>query len=102
MNRLAIPKTHKLYIGGKFPRSESGRVYEVLSHKGDFLANAAKGSRKDARDAVKAAVMVEDVARTVHIARQGGELIPIPQAAIDSLFTRYQNVYGQAPQGALT
>ena len=57
---------------------------------------------KDARDAVKAAVMVEDVARTVHIARQGGELIPIPQAAIDSLFTRYQNVYGQAPQGALT
>ncbi|MCI4656359.1 L-ribulose-5-phosphate 4-epimerase [Cryobacterium zhongshanensis] len=56
---------------------------------------------KDARDAVKAAVMVEDVARTVHIARQGGELIPIPQAAIDSLFNRYQNVYGQAPQGAL-
>lgn len=55
----------------------------------------------DAHDAVKAAVMVEDVARTVHIARQGGELIPIPQAAIDSLFNRYQNVYGQAPQGAL-
>jgi len=57
---------------------------------------------KDARDAVKAAVMVEDVARTVHIARQGGELIPIPQADIDALFNRYQNVYGQAPQGALT
>jgi L-ribulose-5-phosphate 4-epimerase len=56
---------------------------------------------KDARDAVKAAVMVEDVARTVHIARQCGELIPIPQAAIDSLYNRYQNVYGQAPQGAL-
>lgn len=56
---------------------------------------------KDARDAVKAAVMVEDVARTVHIAKQGGELVPIPQAAIDSLFDRYQNVYGQAPQGAL-
>ena len=56
---------------------------------------------KDARDAVKAAVMVEDVARTVHLARQGGELIPIPQEAIDSLFNRYQNVYGQAPQGAL-
>ena len=55
MNRLAIPKTYKLYIGGKFPRSESGRVYEVLSHKGAFLANAAKGSRKDARDAVVAA-----------------------------------------------
>ena len=56
---------------------------------------------KDARDAVKAAVMVEDVARTVHLARQGGPLIPIPQDSIDSLFNRYQNVYGQAPQGAL-
>ena len=56
---------------------------------------------KDARDAVKAAVMVEDVARTVHLARQGGALVPIPQAAIDALFDRYQNVYGQAPQGAL-
>ena len=50
---------------------------------------------KDARDAVKAAVMVEDVARTVHIAREAGPLIPIPQEAIDSLFARYQNVYGQ-------
>ncbi len=49
----------------------------------------------DAKDAVKAAVMVEDVARTVHYAREAGPLIPIPQEAIDSLFTRYQNVYGQ-------
>lgn len=49
-----------------------------------------------AKDAVKAAVMVEDVARTVHIARQAGPLIPIPQSAIDSLFDRYQNVYGQS------
>jgi len=56
---------------------------------------------KDARDAVKAAVMVEDVARTVHIAREGGPLIPIPQPAIDALFDRYQNVYGQKPTGAL-
>ena len=47
------------------------------------------------RDAVKAAVMVEDVARTVHIAREAGPLIPIPQEAIDRLFDRYQNVYGQ-------
>jgi L-ribulose-5-phosphate 4-epimerase len=50
---------------------------------------------RDARDAVKAAVMVEDVARTVHIAAQAGPLTPIPQEAIDSLFDRYQNVYGQ-------
>ncbi len=49
----------------------------------------------DAKDAVKAAVMVEDVARTVHYAREAGTLIPIPQEAIDSLFNRYQNVYGQ-------
>ena len=51
---------------------------------------------KDAKDAVKAAVMVEDVARSVHHARQGGELIPLPQEAIDSLYDRYQNVYGQS------
>ncbi|MET0724832.1 MAG: aldehyde dehydrogenase family protein [Leifsonia sp.] len=55
MTRLAVPKTYKLAIGGKFPRSESGRVYEVLSANGAFLANAAKASRKDARDAVVAA-----------------------------------------------
>ncbi|MDH6236520.1 aldehyde dehydrogenase family protein [Cryobacterium sp. CG_9.6] len=55
MTRLVIPKTYKLYIGGKFPRSESGRVYEVVSNKGEFLANAAQASRKDARDAVVAA-----------------------------------------------
>jgi len=56
---------------------------------------------KNARDAVKAAVMAEDVARTVHISRQLGEPIPIAPAAIDSLFNRYQNVYGQDPTGAL-
>jgi L-ribulose-5-phosphate 4-epimerase len=50
---------------------------------------------KDARAAVKAAVMVEEVARTVHISRQLGEPIPIPQADIDRLYDRYQNVYGQ-------
>jgi acyl-CoA reductase-like NAD-dependent aldehyde dehydrogenase len=55
VTRLAVPKTYKLYIGGKFPRSESGRVYEIVSAQGDFLANAAKASRKDARDAVVAA-----------------------------------------------
>ncbi|GAA3225102.1 aldehyde dehydrogenase family protein [Dactylosporangium siamense] len=53
--RLAVRKTYKLYIGGAFPRSESGRSYQVHSASGAFLANAALGSRKDARDAVKAA-----------------------------------------------
>lgn len=48
-----------------------------------------------ARDAVKAAVMCEDAARSVHLARQGGEPVPIPQEQIDALYARYQNVYGQ-------
>src|SRR5690606_29799403 len=50
---------------------------------------------KDARAAVKAAVMVEEVARAVHISRQLGEPLPIDQRYIDSLYDRYQNVYGQ-------
>jgi acyl-CoA reductase-like NAD-dependent aldehyde dehydrogenase len=55
MSHIAVPKTYKLFIGGAFPRSESGRTYEVATPKGVFLANAAKASRKDARDAVVAA-----------------------------------------------
>jgi acyl-CoA reductase-like NAD-dependent aldehyde dehydrogenase len=55
VTRLSIPKTYKLAIGGAFPRSESGRTYEVTTPKGAFLANAALASRKDARDAVVAA-----------------------------------------------
>jgi L-ribulose-5-phosphate 4-epimerase len=54
---------------------------------------------RNARDAVKAAVMAEDVARTVHLARQLGEPIPIPPDKIDALFNRYQNVYGQHVSG---
>jgi acyl-CoA reductase-like NAD-dependent aldehyde dehydrogenase len=50
-----VAKTYKLYVGGKFPRSESGRVYPVTDAKGKFLANAAHASRKDVRDAVVAA-----------------------------------------------
>ncbi|MFE2847052.1 aldehyde dehydrogenase family protein [Streptomyces scopuliridis] len=53
--RLSVFKTYKLYVGGKFPRSESGRVYEVTDSKGTWLANAPLSSRKDARDAVVAA-----------------------------------------------
>ena len=53
--RIDVRKTYKLYIGGAFPRSESGRSYVVEDSKGAFLANAAYASRKDARDAVQAA-----------------------------------------------
>ncbi|MCK7623058.1 aldehyde dehydrogenase family protein [Streptomyces sp. RS10V-4] len=54
-DRLSVLKTYKLYVGGKFPRSESGRVYEVTDTEGGWLANAPLASRKDARDAVVAA-----------------------------------------------
>jgi acyl-CoA reductase-like NAD-dependent aldehyde dehydrogenase len=53
--RLSVFKTYKLYVGGKFPRSESGRVYEVTDSKSNWLANVPLSSRKDARDAVVAA-----------------------------------------------
>ncbi|MFK4117534.1 aldehyde dehydrogenase family protein [Streptomyces longwoodensis] len=53
--RVTVLKTYKLYVGGKFPRSESGRVYEVTDSEGNWLANAPRASRKDARDAVVAA-----------------------------------------------
>ena len=55
MSRIPVAKTYKLFIGGAFPRSESGRVYDVSTPAGEFIANAAKASRKDARDAVVAA-----------------------------------------------
>lgn len=61
----------------------------LMQNHGPFTIGAT------AKDAVKAAVMCEDVARTVHLARQAGELIPIPQDRIDALYNRYQNVYGQ-------
>ena len=53
--RAEVRKTYKMYVGGGFPRSESGRTYVVNDSRGRFLANAAAGSRKDARDAVVAA-----------------------------------------------
>src|SRR3954453_6709438 len=54
-DRLSVRKTYKLYVGGAFPRSESGRSYTVNDAKGNFLANASRASRKDVRDAVVAA-----------------------------------------------
>ena len=55
MSRIDVKKTYKLYINGAFPRSESGRVYEVKNSKGAFIANPALASRKDLRDSVVAA-----------------------------------------------
>lgn len=62
----------------------------LMRNHGVFTVGAS------AKAAVKAAVLCEDVARTVHLARQLGEPIPIPQADIDSLYERYQNAYGQS------
>ncbi|HET8926636.1 MAG TPA: L-ribulose-5-phosphate 4-epimerase [Microbacterium sp.] len=70
-------------------RGHRSRAVLMRNH-GPFTIGAT------AKDAVKAAVMLEDVARTVHIARLGGEPVPIPPEAIDRLYDRYQNVYGQS------
>ena len=55
MNRLAVPKTYKLYVGGAFARSESGRHVAATDHEGSHVANAPRATRKDVRDAVRAA-----------------------------------------------
>lgn len=68
-------------------RSRSRAV--LMQNHGPFTVGA------DARAAVKTAVLVEEVARTVHVARQLGEPLPIPQDDVDALYDRYQNVYGQ-------
>jgi ribulose kinase len=67
----------------------SGRALVVRLSDGALLVSAA-------------AVMAEDVARTVHIARHIGQPVPIASETIDALFDRYQNVYGQQPQGVLS
>src|SRR3982750_3269434 len=53
--RIPVRKTYKLYVGGKFPRSESGRSYIVRASDGTLLANAVRSSRKDVRDAIRTA-----------------------------------------------
>jgi L-ribulose-5-phosphate 4-epimerase len=70
-------------------REHRSRAVLMRSH-GPFTIGVS------ARDAVKAAVLAEDAARTAHAARQVGPLVPLPQDAIDRLYDRYQNVYGQA------
>ena len=68
----------------------------LMQNHGPFTIGA------NARHAVKAAVMREDVARTLHIARRGGELVPIAADALDALFDRYQNVYGKSAASSPT
>ena len=54
-NRIAVAKTYKLYIGGKFPRTESGRYFTLEDRRGNVIANLCRGSRKDFRNSVVAA-----------------------------------------------
>lgn len=61
----------------------------LMQNHGPFTIGAT------ARSAVKTAVLLEEVAKTVHIARQGGDVLPIPQEKVDHLYDRYQTVYGQ-------
>jgi len=78
-----------------------GIVETLTGHRSPAVLMRSHGPftiGKDARAAVKAAVMCEDVARTVHIARQLGTPEPIAQRDIDALYDRYQNVYGQEPR----
>jgi L-ribulose-5-phosphate 4-epimerase len=76
-----------------------GIVETLTGHRSPAVLMRSHGVftvAKDARAAVKAAVMCEDVARTVHISRQLGEPLPLDRSAIDRLYDRYQNVYGQS------
>jgi L-ribulose-5-phosphate 4-epimerase len=75
-----------------------GVVDTLAGHRSPAVIMANHGVftiGKDARSAVKAAVMCEDVARSTHLARQLGPLVPIEQDDVDALYDRYQNVYGQ-------
>ena len=89
MTLFAKDGTPKLVPRCTYPLTGIGCVSRVYTDHGVFTVGAG------AKAAVKAAVMCEDVARTVHIARQGGPLQRLPQEHIDALHDRYQNVYGQ-------
>jgi L-ribulose-5-phosphate 4-epimerase len=95
-------------FGGEIPIGPFARIGDDSIGAG--IVDVLRGSRSpavlmanhgpftigpDARSAVKAAVMLEDVARTVHISRQLGEPVPLATEDIDGLYERYQNVYGQ-------
>jgi L-ribulose-5-phosphate 4-epimerase len=67
----------------------------LLANHGVFTIGAS------GREAVKAAVMCEDAARTVHLAHQLGAPVPIAPSSVDALFARYQHVYGQHPEGVM-
>jgi acyl-CoA reductase-like NAD-dependent aldehyde dehydrogenase len=98
MNRLDINKTYKLYIGGKFPRTESGRYYAINDGKGNLIANACLASRKDFRNAVVAARKVQSAWANTSALNKGQILYRIAEMLegrkeqyIDELITQGEN-----------
>ena len=100
-------------FGGEIPVGDFAAIGDEAIGRGVVTALRGHRSRavlmanhgvftigRDPRDALKAAVMCEDVARTVHIARQLGRPIPLEPAAVDALFDRYQNAYGQRAEAS--
>jgi acyl-CoA reductase-like NAD-dependent aldehyde dehydrogenase len=79
MSRLNINKTYKLYIGGKFPRTESGRYYAVNNNKGELIANMCLASKKDFRNAVVAARKVQDSWANASVLNKGQVLYRIAE-----------------------
>lgn len=79
MGRLDIHKTYKLYIGGKFPRTESGRYYAVNDKKGNLIANMCLSSRKDFRNAVVAARKAQEAWASVSALNKGQVLYRIAE-----------------------
>lgn len=91
-----IPLGPFAFIGGD--DIGKGIVSTLTGHRSPAVLMRSHGVftvGRDAKSAVKAAVMCEDVARTVHLARQHGPVEPLPQEHVDALYSRYQNVYGQ-------
>ena len=79
MSRLDIKKTYKLYIGGKFPRTESGRYYAINNNKGNLIADMCLASRKDFRNAVVAARKIQDLWANVTALNKGQVLYRIAE-----------------------
>ena len=101
--RLDVRKTYKLLVGGAFARSESQRSYEVTSASGEFMANAAQGSRKDVRDAVVAARAAQ-AAWWSHSAYNRGQVLyrlaEMAESRRDELTTHVALAEGLSPRAA--
>jgi acyl-CoA reductase-like NAD-dependent aldehyde dehydrogenase len=103
--RIDVMKTYKLFINGSFPRSESGRVYEVKDSKGKFLANPCLGSRKDLRESVVAARTAHDGWASATAFNRGQILYrvaEIMQGRIDQFIAEIIAQEGASPTSAKT